>query len=140
MNMGNLARQTASQPVEHCPVPLNEWRRPLRLPARLVGPTLMRLATAYISDETSADEARRVAAGVARKINLMPVHMGLAILCFTGLFALNVRLRFRRSVATLSSDDLDRQIASWSCSNLPMLQDVMLLYQRLTNFLHYSRP
>jgi hypothetical protein len=120
-------------------LPVREWRRQIRPLARLAAPTVQRLASAFVPDSADFPAVRSASLGVARKINLMPVHVSLGVLSLTCVFALAAGLRCRRRVACLPESDLRREIQRWSGSTLPMLSDVMLLYERLAMFQYYSR-
>lgn len=135
-------REAPRRPVPDCRggacLPAREWRRQIRPLARLAAPTVQRLASVFVPDSADVTAVRAVGLGVARKINLMPVHVSLVVLSATCVFALATGLRFQRRVARLPESDLRRQIRRWSESALPMASDLMLLYERLARFQYYS--
>ncbi len=82
--------------------------------------------------------ARTVGLGVARKVSLMPVHVGCVVLLVTCAFALAARLRTGRRMARVPDAVIRGQMAPWSGSPLPLVGDAMLLYGRLARFQYHS--
>lgn len=125
-------------PFDTVPAPA-EWRYPVRTLARLASDTIQRLASASLPPLAGAAVSREVGLGVARKISLMPVHVSFVVLTLTCGFALAVRLRTGRRVASAPDALIRRQIASWSRAPLSLVSDAMLLYGRLARFQYHSR-
>lgn len=116
-----------------------QWRSPVRTLAWLAGDTIRRLASASLPDSADPAVARWVGAGVARKISLMPVHVGFVVLVLTCAFGAVVRVTSGRRVADAPEAVIRRHMHRWSAFPLALVRDAMLLYGRLARFQYQSR-
>jgi GMC oxidoreductase len=117
---------------------LTEWRPTTRVLGVLATPAILRLVTALLPPDTDAQVALSVAAGVGRKINLMPIYLGIPILGLTLLFDLFVRGFGLRSL-TAAAASVRRFASSSGPGSGGPFGNVIALYDRLANFILYSR-
>jgi hypothetical protein len=114
-----------------------EWRPAARVLGVLATSAILRLVTALLPPDADAQLAHAVAAGVARKINLMPIYLGIPILGLTLLFDLFVRGFGLRSL-TAAAASVRRLAASSGPGSGGPFGNVAALYDRLANFVYYG--
>jgi hypothetical protein len=118
-----------------------EWRNGIRFLGKRARPAFEALTARFVPHSTAASELKVISTGVARKINLMPMHIGFTILILTNVFDVHSRIVHGCGIAYLDSARLEELTARWSRSRIAPCRDLMLLYGRLSKFLYFSlRP
>jgi GMC oxidoreductase len=117
---------------------LTEWRPAARVAGVLATPAILRLVASLLPPDADAQRVHAVATGVAGKINLMPIYLGIPILGLTLLFDLFVRWFGLRSL-TAAAASVHRLATSSGTGSRGPFRNVIALYDRLTNFVYYGR-
>lgn len=118
---------------------LTEWRPALRLLGPLAEHGIRSLTAAMAPGD--ADDAARaaVAADVAAKINVMPMFIALPIAGLTVFFDWSAALRFGVRARNLTPDKVRHFADIWKRAPLSPVADLVLVYERLTPFVYFSR-
>jgi hypothetical protein len=117
---------------------LIEWRPGARVLGVLATPAILRLVTALLPPNIDVQLTRSVAEGVAQKINLMPIYVGITVLGLTLMFDLFIRWFGLRS-ATAAAASVRRFATSSDPGSDGLFGNVVALYDRLANFIYYGR-
>ena len=120
-------------------LPVAEWRGPAGPIGRLSASAVCQMAASLAPDSADDVTARWIGLSVARKISLMPVHVGLVVLGLSCVFVLVACVRSGRGLARVPRNVIRRQIEGWSNSRLPLVGDAMRVYLRLARFQYHSR-